>query len=188
MTDFPEIHMTTRATLRRWLVENHSTAPGVWLVSWRSNTGRERMSVEDVVEECLCFGWIDSRIRKLDEDRNALRLTPRRPGGTWSALNKDRIERLRQHGQMTPAGDAVIERSIEDGSWTFLDDIEALITPEDLRLALDRTDATEGWDRLPASKTKASLWWIKTAKREATREKRIGAVAEAAAKGESTAD
>ena len=82
MTDFPEIHMTTRATLRRWLVENHSTAPGVWLVSWRSNTGRERMSVEDVVEECLCFGWIDSRIRKLDEDRNALRLTPRRPGGT----------------------------------------------------------------------------------------------------------
>ncbi len=188
MTDFPEIHTTTRAALRSWLVENHSTAPGIWLVSWRSDTGRERISIGEIVEECLCFGWIDSRTRKLDDERYELRLTPRRPGGTWSALNKERIERLRKQGRMTPAGEAAIQRSIEDGSWTFLDDIEALITPEELRLALDTADASEGWDRLPGSKKKASLWWIKTAKRPATRERRIGAVAQAAAQGKSIAD
>ena len=188
MTDFPEVHLTTRPQWRDWLVENHSTSPGVWLVSWRSNIGRERISGADVVEECLCFGWIDSRIRKLDDERNALRLTPRRPGGTWSAVNKELIRRLRQDGRMTPAGEAVIQRSIEDGSWTFLNDIEALLAPDDLRLALDDANATEGWQRLPPSKKKSSLWWIKTAKREATREKRIAAVAQAAAQGRSIAD
>lgn len=188
MTDFPEVHVTTRAQLRDWFIANHATAPGIWLVSWRSNTGRERISVGETVEECLCFGWIDSRIRKLDDERNALRLTPRRTGGTWSALNKERVERLRQQGRMTTAGEAVIQRSIEDRSWAFLDDIEALITPDDLRLALDTAGTTEGWDRVPASKKKASLWWIKTAKRPATREKRIGAVSQAAARGESIAD
>jgi uncharacterized protein YdeI (YjbR/CyaY-like superfamily) len=128
------------------------------------------------------------RIRKLDDERNALRLTPRRTGGTWSALNKERIETLPQQERMTPAGEAVIQRAIEDSSWEFLDDIEALIEPDDLRLTLDTAGATEGWNQPPANKKKASLWWIKTAKRQATREQRIAAVTQAAAQGKSIAD
>ena len=110
---------------------------------------------DDLVMECLCFGWIDSTVRTIDDDRSAIRLTPRRPGSGWSRPNKVRLEYLMDSDLMTPAGRAVIERAQADGSWTFLDDIEDLIVPDDLAEALRRGSrgSVRGADRGPPQTT-----------------------------------
>ena len=178
-------HPNDRAAWRRWLEANHEFAPGVWLVSWRKHTGRGGPSYEDAVEEALCFGWIDSRGGKLDNDRTMLWFSPRKPGSGWARPNKERVKRLRAAGLMTPSGQRVIDRAQADGSWSRLDDIENLVVPDDLAAALAaRPPARDNWEAFPRSVRRSILEWISQAKREATRTKRVEETARLAEVGE----
>jgi uncharacterized protein YdeI (YjbR/CyaY-like superfamily) len=178
----PIVHPETRAELRAWLEEHHATSAGVWLASWKKVTGRRAVPYDDIVEEALCFGWIDSTANTIDAERAAVLFTPRRKGSGWSALNKRRLEKLLPSGLLTPAGLAAIERAKADGSWTAYDAAERLEEPPELAVALDaRPPARANWDRFAPSARKGILWWVLSAKRPETRDRRVAAVVEAAA-------
>lgn len=178
---YPLVPIDTRAEWHDWLELNAETSRGIWVVSWRTVTGRPAIAYEDLVEEALAFGWIDSTVRKLDEERTMLRLTPRRRGSVWSRPNKQRVQRLEAAGQMRPAGRAVIERAKRDGSWTILDAVEDLIVPEDLAAALAAVpDGPTAWEAVPPGRRKQLLYAVISAKRPPTREARIAAAIEEA--------
>lgn len=166
-----QLEVTSLHELRAWLEENHALSSGVWLVTWKKHTPDKHIAWADFVPELLCFGWIDSQARAVDADRTSRRITPRRQGSHWSAINKRHVEKLELEGRMRPAGLAVIEAAKADGSWSFLDDIEALIEPADLRDALEGRRAQ--WEARPASFRKLALYQLKSAKRSATRAKRL---------------
>lgn len=183
-TDGERFEPADRADWRRWLAVNHASAPRVWLVSAKKSSGRQRLSYDDAVEEALCFGWVDSTVRRVDDDRNEQLFTPRRRGGTWAATNKARVARLTADGLMAEAGLAAVAAAQADGSWTLLDDVEALRLPDDLVAALAADPSAErGFDGLTMSVRKQALWWIVSAKREDTRARRIAAVVAAAREG-----
>lgn len=168
-----KIEVRSRADLRQWLVANHTQPDGVWLISYRKHT-EFYLSYDAIVEECLCFGWIDSLPRRLDADRTMLYLAPRKKGSNWSRLNKERVGRLVESGQMTPAGEAVIARSQQDGTWEFLDAIEAGVIPHDLVAALAKDSVAEAFfNAFPRSVKRGILEWIANAKTDVTRRKRI---------------
>ena len=182
---YERVEVTSREAWRKWLAVHHAGSPGIWLVTHKKAEGDRHVPYEATVEEALCFGWIDSKGRKLDERRSMLLFTPRRAGSGWSRPNKERLERLFAARQMQPAGIAMVERAKADGSWTALDDIENLVEPDDLRAALDATPAArEHWDAFPRSVKRATLEWISLAKRPETRAKRIEETATLAARGE----
>ncbi len=131
----------------------------------------------------MCFGWIDSTVRRLDADRFKQLLTPRKPGSVWSKPNKARIARLQQAGLMQPAGQAAIERAKANGSWQILDDVEALVMPDDLSSALDAASAAESFAALTPGTRKLALYWIASAKRPETRANRIAQTVSAALEG-----
>ena len=153
-------------------------------MTWKKGSGGPHVPYGDVVEEALCFGWVDSLPRKLDDQRSQLLVTPRKPGSRWSKLNRERVERLSAAGRMAPAGLAVVEAAKADGTWTALDAVEALEEPGDLRAALDaEPEARRQWDAFPRSTRRGILEWILAAKRPETRAARVRETAEQAARG-----
>lgn len=183
---YPDFLAETRADWRAWLEANHAAAPGVWLVTYKKGSGRPHLSWDEVVEEALCFGWIDSRGNKVDAARTKLLVTPRKPGSAWSKINKGRIEQLLAEGLMTPAGQAKIDAAKADGTWTLIDEVEAMVVPPDLAAALAADPAAAaGWDAFAPSAKKPLLQWLVTAKRSETRAKRIVAVVAGAVAGRS---
>lgn len=167
-------HPTSRADWREWLSANHARADGVWVVNFKKATGRQTFTFDHAVEEALCFGWIDSKPRKLDADRSMLWFAPRKVGSGWSRLNKARIEKAIASGQMTPAGAAKIEAAKQDGSWYALDAIENLVIPPDLAAAFEQYPAAyKHFTAFPRSAKRGILEWIATAKKPETRAKRI---------------
>ena len=178
------VHPKTRAEWRDWLEKNHGTSDGAWLVSYKKDTGKPVVSYEDSVKEALCFGWVDSRPNKLDDERFERRFSPRDPKTPWSKLNKTYVEALKKKGLMTEAGLAVIEKSKENGAWTIYDSVERLEVPDDLQAALGANrKAKETFDAFPDSSKKNILWWLKSAKSDATRRKRIDKTVSMAAEG-----
>ncbi|GAB4470173.1 MAG: YdeI/OmpD-associated family protein [Armatimonadaceae bacterium] len=172
-----------RAQWREWLEANHATAPRVWLVYWKKATGKPSVTYDEVVEECLCFGWIDSKAQPVDAERYRQMITPRKAKSVWSKVNKERIERLLASGLMTPAGMQKIEAAIADGSWTALDEVEALVIPPDLQAAFDANPpAAENFAAFSRTSKRNTLQWIAGAKRDETRQKRIQETAELAAR------
>lgn len=183
MPDHPLLDLPDRAAWRAWLAEKHGASGSVWLVILRKGHGA--LTSEDAVLEALCFGWIDSRPRKLDATRSLLLMSPRRPGSAWSGVNKARVERLAAAGLMAAPGEAAIRRSMQDGGWTRLDAATTLTEPEALLDALRATPgALEAWQGFPASHRRANLEWVAQARRPATRAVRIAEIATRAARGE----
>jgi uncharacterized protein YdeI (YjbR/CyaY-like superfamily) len=176
------IHPLTRAEWRTWLEENHTQTAGIWLISYKKASGKPRMEYGEAVEEALCFGWVDSKPNKLDEERSMLWFAPRKAGTGWSRANKQRVEKLIQAGMMAPAGLAKVEAAHEDGSWNALDAVEALEIPSDLEAALAANPpAQDYFEAFPRSVKRAILEWIASAKRPETRAKRIEETARLAA-------
>ena len=170
----PQVHPTSRDDWREWLAAHHDSAKGVRLVLNKKASGSQGLSLDEAVEEALCFGWIDSKLSPLDGDRFAQRFTPRRRGGTWSQTNKARVESLIARGLMTDAGLRAVAAARQDGSWSALDDIDALLVPQDLAEALaDDPQAKRNFEGFTASAQRATLWWVKSAKRPETRARRI---------------
>lgn len=169
-----EIHPKTAAGWRTWLEKNHETADGVWLIYYRASTGNRRLSWEEAVREALCFGWIDSKVKPIDDARYKQIFTPRKPRSVWSKLNKQHIAELTESGSMADAGLRAIEVGKQNGAWSFLDPIDALIVPADLASALqESTQAQRAYDALSNSAKRAVLYPLYSAKREETRVKRV---------------
>ncbi len=180
MKELPDnaIHPTTRAEWRAWLVQNHTRTQGVWLINYKTATGKPRIPYDEAVEEALCFGWIDSKANTLDDQRSMQWYGPRKPRTGWSRPNKERVERLIAAGLMAAAGQAKIDAARQDGSWNALDAVEALIIPPDLDAALAAYPAARlHFDAFPRSAKRAILAWIAAAKAPATRAKRIAETA-----------
>ena len=141
-----------------WLAENHTRTRGVWLVTWRTQSGRPSLGYEASVIEALRYGWIDSTGGKVDDDRRELWFAPRKRGSGWARTNKRRIEQLLAEGRMEPAGQRVIDAAKADGSWTLLDDVEDLVVPDDLVAAFEALPMSRtNWDGFPPSARRAIL-------------------------------
>jgi uncharacterized protein YdeI (YjbR/CyaY-like superfamily) len=173
----PMVEIATRTQWRAWLAKNHDVFHAIWLVSYKTSTGKPRLDYGDLVDEALCFGWIDSTVRTIDAERAANYLSRRKKGSIWSRSNKQRIERLVESGLMTPAGQALIDAAKADGSWTSYDAVEDMVVPPDLAAALqkDKQAATYFAAFAPTHK-KPILWWIYQAKKPETRAARVAEV------------
>jgi uncharacterized protein YdeI (YjbR/CyaY-like superfamily) len=182
--ELPLLEVRDRAELREWLEANHAASPGVRLAVGKKGSCVTQLRYDDAVEEALCFGWIDSTTNRLDADRYALQLTPRRRRSVWARSNKERVERLIASGQMRPAGLAAVETAKANGSWESTDDADVLVVPEDLAAALAVCPtALRFFDSLPPGQRMLTLQWVLNAKRPATRERRIARIVSAAEDG-----
>lgn len=180
-----QVTATDRETWRRWLAEHHSTTPGIWLVLGKKDGARASVSLDEAIQDALCFGWIDSKMQPIDVDRYRLVFTPRNPKSTWSRINKERVQQLIRDGSMTDAGLAVIRTAKANGSWTSLDAVEALSVPEDLAAALAEDPvALANFDNYPSSVKKLFLHRVTSAKRPETRSQRIADIVRLAAVNE----
>lgn len=181
LMDHETIYTASSAEWRQWLLENHTTKQGVWLIQYKKHADKPTITWSEAVDEALCFGWIDSIKKKLDEDRTVQFFSKRKPTGTWSKINKEKVERLTADGLMAPAGLACVKAAKQNGSWTILDTVDALLIPEDLAEAFDRHNGAKTYfDSLSKSVRKALLQWVVLAKRPETRQKRITEIAAAA--------
>jgi uncharacterized protein YdeI (YjbR/CyaY-like superfamily) len=181
---YPIYHAAARPQWRAWLEANHATEPGVWLCAWRSVTGRPTCPYPDVVEEAICFGWIDSTVNTLDDERAMQLITPRKPRSTWTRLNRRRVADMEAAGLMTDAGRRSVEVARRNGFWTIYDPVEDLIEPDDLAAALDANPAARAtWDGFPASARKQMLWWVISAAKPDTQATRIATIVDKAARG-----
>jgi uncharacterized protein YdeI (YjbR/CyaY-like superfamily) len=163
-----------RNAWRKWLDKNHAKSPGVWLIYYKKSSGTPRVEYNDAVEEALCFGWIDSTIRPIDDKKYMQRFTPRKPKSGWSGLNKQRINRMIEQGLMAPAGLEKIEIAKKDGSWESFDHIDAIQLPDDFAKALAKNKkAKSNFQNFPQFARKQFLYWINSSKRPETRKQRI---------------
>lgn len=170
----------SREDWRKWLEENHDTSPGIWLIYFKKGSRQPTLAYDDAVEEGLSFGWIDSTVNTLDEDRYLQLFTPRKPNSTWSRLNKKRVKKLIKNGSMARAGLEKIETAKKNGSWTILDEVENLSIPPDLEEAFKKNkNAQDNYNVFTDSVKKQILWFVISAKRSETRKKRIENVIEA---------
>lgn len=168
---------------RDWLRENHTREKGIWVLQYNKKSEKPTISWSDAVDEALCFGWIDSLKKKLDDESSIQYFGKRKPKSTWSKINKQKIERLTAENRMSQAGSDTIQVAKENGSWEILDSVEELLIPDDLAVELsNRENATAFFHGLSKSVKKMMLQWIVLAKIPETRQKRILEIAEAAAK------
>jgi uncharacterized protein YdeI (YjbR/CyaY-like superfamily) len=180
----PLVTPRSRAAWRAWLARNHARSAGIWLVYYKKHTSVPTVTYDEVVEECLCFGWIDSQVRALDAERYCQLITPRKPKSVWSKLNKSRVTKLAADGLLASPGVAKIDTAKADGSWAALDRVEALLVPRDLSAALRANAASrKAFASFSRSTRKHILTWIDAAKRPETRAKRIAETVELAAQG-----
>jgi uncharacterized protein YdeI (YjbR/CyaY-like superfamily) len=183
MTELNKIFIEDVHELRDWLNKNYCQKESVWLVIWKKGYCEVAVSYDDIVDELICFGWVDSLPRKLDDKRTMLRISPRNPASNWSRVNKERVARLVKSGKMQAPGVRMVETAKSNGSWDFLNDVDNLIIPSDLDAALWKNEkAKYFYERFPDSSKRGILEWIENAKQETTRKKRIEETAAKAAK------
>ena len=164
----------SRNAWRAWLVEHHERDEGTWVVQYKKATKMPTVTNDELVSEAIAFGWIDSTPRKIDAERFAVWVSPRRAGSNWSQLSRDRAAAVTASGRMTPAGQAAVDRAKADGTWTNLEPVEALEIPDDLAEALAaRPPAAEEFEKFPPSVKRGILEWVTGAKTDKTRSKRV---------------
>lgn len=179
MEKIQHFYASNRAQWRAWLEENHEKENAVWLVF---DKGENRaMSWQDIVQEALCFGWIDSRPGKVSDTQSKIYISKRKPKSVWSKINKQHVEILLEKGLMQPAGLKAIEAAKNNGAWNALDLSDSLIYPSELDEML-RTDsvAKENFEKFPTGSRRNALQWVYDAKTEETKMKRITQVFEGA--------
>ena len=184
MDDAERLEPATTEEWAAWLREHHTQPQGVWLVSSRRAADRA-FSYDDAVLQALRYGWVDSTVKPVDEDRTMMWFAPRRRGSMWTRINKGRVARLEEAGLMEPAGAAAVSVAKASGMWTLMDDVEDGVVPDDLAAAFDRHPGSrEHWDSWSRSAQKMILTWIVLAKRPETRAGRVETTADKAARGE----
>lgn len=167
-------HAESRESWRRWLAENHDKEKSIWLIIYKKESATPSVYYDEAVDEALCFGWIDSKPNKRDDESYFQFFAKRNPKSNWSRINKEKVERLMNQGLMSEAGFKMIEIAKKNGAWTALDDVENLVIPEDLQQAFDANPtAWKYFDVFPRSVKRGILEWLLNAKRPETRQKRI---------------
>ncbi|MEM9945547.1 MAG: YdeI/OmpD-associated family protein [Cyanobacteria bacterium P01_D01_bin.36] len=181
MEELEKVEVASSQELRQWFEEHYAQTESIWLVTYKKNVPNKYVANRQVVDEVLCFGWMDGRKMKLDGERTMQLLSPRKTQH-WSKTYKDRVAELEKAGRMHSSGLKSIEISKENGMWDFLNDVDALIKPDDLVAALEEhSSALENYEAFPDSAKRDILRWIKVAKRPETRAKRILKTAQLAA-------
>jgi uncharacterized protein YdeI (YjbR/CyaY-like superfamily) len=164
------LYVTNRDEWRAWLEKHHSTEAEVWLVYYKKYSGRPRIPYDDAVEEALCFGWIDSNIQRIDDEKYAQKFTPRRVGSKWSELNKRRVAKLIEAGQMTEAGLSKVTVPLTQRAQPKSDPV----LPSSVKRALKRNkQAWDNFTKLAQSYRRSYIRWITAAKTEETRDRRV---------------
>jgi uncharacterized protein YdeI (YjbR/CyaY-like superfamily) len=164
---------------REWLERNHTEKEGVWLILYKMKSPNHNLTWSESVDEALCFGWIDSVKKTIDSERYRQYFSKRKAKSNWSRINKAKVKDLIDQGLMQEEGYRSIGIAKENGSWTVLDEVEALVVPADLKKALaNHAGALEYFDGLSKFDRKILLHWVVSAKREETRQKRISEIVE----------
>ena len=170
-----EILFKNRQEMKSWLRIHGKDSKGIWLIFYKKKFDAGTIQYDEAVEEALCFGWIDSILKRIDEKTHKIKFTPRNPKSNWSKSNRDRVAKLIKQKKMTKAGLKIIEAAKSNGSWNrlvkFEDNPEI---PVELHEALDQNPVAKRiFENMPPSHKKQYLWWIAGAKREETRKRRI---------------
>ena len=178
------LHIIDRKGWREWLKENHDKETEVWLIYFKKHTDKPSIPYGDAVEEALCFGWIDGKVRSIDDERYMQRYSPRNPDSVWSLLNKKRALKMIKEGKMTKAGLKTIKFAKETGKWQAAYSSKAKPgLPPDLRRAFKENNvAYRNFNNLSNSQQLAYIFWVLSAKREETRDKRTKTVVERSSK------
>jgi len=170
-----------RQEWRRWLQQHHNTKQSIWLIYYKKKANTATITWSDAVDEALCFGWIDSTARPVDDERFMQFFTRRKANSVWSKINKGKVQRLINEGLMMQAGYKSIGVAKQNGSWSILDDVEELKIPKDLEKAFKSQPGSKAYFvGLSKSVKKSILQWLVLAKRPETRQKRITEIAELA--------
>ncbi len=178
------LYVKTREEWRTWLQVNYSSKQEIWLIYYKKHTGKARIPYGDAVEEALCYGWIDSIVKRVDDEIYVQKFSPRKPKSVWSVLNKDRVEKMIKAGSMTPAGLVKVEEAKKNGKWeesySRKGDVEI---PQDLTNALEADrNANKNFVNFANSYKKMYVNWVNAAKKEETRQRRILKVIERASR------
>jgi uncharacterized protein YdeI (YjbR/CyaY-like superfamily) len=170
-----QLYVTDREQWRNWLSENHAAEAGIWLIFYKKETSKPSIEYEAAVEEALCFGWIDSIIKKIDAERYARKFTPRSDKSIWSALNKKRVNKMIKQGRMTEIGLAKIKAAKKTGLWDkdARPQISLDIPPEFAKALARNKKAKQNFDKLAPSYRRHYIGWITVAKRPETKQRRI---------------
>jgi uncharacterized protein YdeI (YjbR/CyaY-like superfamily) len=164
---------------RQWLQKNHSSKQSIWLIHYKKKTNVSSISWSQAVDQALCFGWIDSIRKPIDDEKFMQFFSQRKPNGTWSKVNKEKIKHFIEAGLMTFAGYKSIETAKQNGSWIILDEVEALIIPKDLEKEFkSKLGSKDFFLSLSTSVKKTILQWLVLAKKPETRQKRIKEIAD----------
>jgi len=184
MTQSQNLNFKTREEWRDWLTKNHSKANEAWVILYKKNSEKNGLKYVEAVEEALCYGWIDSKMNRLDEDTFRQRFSPRRKNSIWSKSNKERAIRLIKEGKMTNAGYVSINEGKRSGKWQDAYTSKTIpAIPDDLQKTLQASPtALINFQAFPNSTKLIYIHWIQSAKRPETRAKRIKQVVERAAK------
>lgn len=184
-----ELYLETRKEWRKWLDKNHASSDGVWLVFYKKNSGKQGIRYEEAVEEALCYGWIDSKLKSINKEYYIQNFTPRRKKSKWSRLNMERAERLQREGLMMPAGYAEYRKALENPSIVSENiRMKDVRIPGDLEKALEENEAARiNFMNFPASARRLYILWLDSAKRAETRSSRIARIVENSAKNIKTA-
>jgi uncharacterized protein YdeI (YjbR/CyaY-like superfamily) len=166
-----------------WLEENHETENEVYVGYHKKATNRPSLTWSEAVDQALCFGWIDGRVNRVDDERHMQRFTPRRPGSNWSKINVEKVARLEEAGLMRPAGLAAFERRLDDKTGVYSFERETKLAPEyEERLRADEA-AAEYFDSRPPWYRRTAIHLVMSAKREETRLRRLERLIEDSAAG-----
>lgn len=170
----PQLYFETDFEWRQWLHDNHALSDGVYLIFYKVASRKPSMRWEEAVKVALCYGWIDSTVKRLDNERRQQYFTPRKPKSVWSKLNKAYIKQLTANKLMHSSGLKIIKIAKENGCWDALNDVDNGIIPQDLKEAFDtNSKAFKNYKNFAPSYRRGYLYWLNAAKREATRHKRI---------------
>lgn len=182
--NFIQVEIKSPAELREWLLINHTQKESIWLVTYKKEVPEKYVSVQEILDQLLCFGWIDGIRRKLDQERTMQLIAPRRVEH-WSQTYKERFAKLDAAGLVHPSGYNTVEASKKAGLWNFMDDVDHLIVPKDLQEALSKSnEAKLFFEGINASSKRFVLRWIKLAKTDKTRASRIDQIVQLSLKGE----
>ena len=170
----------TREAWRDWLARNHARSKGLWIAHYKKGAGKRSVTYEEALQEALCFGWIDSTVGRVDDERYRQKYTPRKAKSVWSSGNKARVAKLIAEGRMAPPGLAKVEAARRDGSWDSLNEIDRIgrgaEVPSDLLEALSAEPRAKAlFDARPPSERKLWAYWVLSAKKQETRARRIAA-------------
>lgn len=172
-SELKKVEVGSLAELRSWFERNHTQKESIWLVTYKKSHPAKYLANTDVVDECVCFGWMDGRKAKLDDERTMQLLSPKKVEH-WAKSYKDRYTRLKQEGRMHASGEQRVQEAKRSGAWDFMNDVDALILPDDFKKELEQTPlAMSNYQAFPDSAKRDILRWIKLAKKDETRKNRI---------------